>query len=196
MESQNSSSVTFKQSRIGKRPIPLPSNVQAIVKNGNIELKGPKGSLARSIPSGLNVELKESKLFLLLSVISRDSSRIQGMFRALLSSAVNGISQGYVRELELVGTGYRAELKSPFLHLSLGFSHPVVMQVPKEISLQIPSDSKGTRIILESCDKSLVGQFAANIYELRPPEPYGGKGVRYKGQKIRQKAGKSGGKGK
>jgi len=126
----------------------------------------------------------------------RDASRLQGLMRALVAGMVKGVAEGYEKQLELRGTGYRAELKGQTLHFALGFSHPVVYPVPKGISATIPADSKGTLVILQGADKEVIGQTVAKIRGFRPPEPYGGKGVRYKGEKVREKAGKAGKGGK
>ena len=127
---------------------------------------------------------------------SSHAPRLQGMTRALVNSMVQGVANGYERQLELRGTGYRAELKGSTLHLALGFSHPVAYDIPKIVKANIPGDSKGTLIVLSSPDKAAIGQTAATIRGFRPPEPYGGKGVRYKGERVREKAGKAGKGGK
>jgi large subunit ribosomal protein L6 len=124
--------------------------------------------------------------------LGRNGARIQGLGRALLANVVRGVSEGYVRELELVGTGYRAELKGNTLHFAVGKSHPVEFVLPAGLSADVPKDSKGQRLILTGPDKEVIGQAAATIRGFRPPEPYGGKGIRYKGERIREKAGKAG----
>ncbi len=183
------------QSRVGKRPVELPKGVTASLANGKIEIKGPKGTLSR--PAVPNVELKISatELSVVPTLTGRDGARFQGLARALINGMVTGVSAGYTKTLQLVGTGYRAEVKGPVLNLSLGFSHPVNFPIPAGVKVEIPSDSKGTIIILTGADKAVMGQTAATIRGYRPPEPYGGKGVRYQGEKVLQKAGKAGGKG-
>ena len=122
----------------------------------------------------------------------RDASRMQGLVRALIATMVKGTAEGYTKTLELRGTGYRAEMKGTTLNMSLGFSHPVIFPLPSGIKCEIPSDSKGTIVNLTGADKELMGQTAAKIRSFRPPEPYGGKGVRYQGEKVREKTGKAG----
>ena len=181
----------FKQSRTGKRPIDLPKGVTATLKDGSIEIKGPKGSLSRKLPPNVKVTVAGGDVTVQPTVPGRDGSRFQGLTRALLAAMVEGTSTGYTKTLQLVGTGYRAEVKGPILNLSLGFSHPVNFPIPQGITVQIPGDSKGTIIILNGADKAMMGETAAKIRGFRPPEPYGGKGVRYQGEKVREKAGKA-----
>ena len=186
----------LRLSRTGKRPIDLGKGVTASIKDGTFTVTGPKGTLARKVPPNVDVKIEASKVTIVPTIPGRDGARYQGLARALFASMAKGAFEGYVRELELVGTGYRAELKGQTLNLALGFSHPVSMQLPKGVSGVIPPESKGTLLVLSGNDKEVMGQLAAKIRAIRPPEPYGGKGVRYKGEKVRQKAGKSGGKGK
>ena len=181
----------LKQSRTGKRPIALPKGVTATLKDGTIEIKGPKGSLSRKLPPNVKVTIEGGAVTVQPTVSGRDGSRFQGLTRALLAAMVEGTSTGYVKTLQLVGTGYRAEVKGQILNLSLGFSHPVNFPIPQGITVQIPGDSKGTIIILNGADKAMMGETAAKIRGFRPPEPYGGKGVRYQGEKVREKAGKA-----
>jgi large subunit ribosomal protein L6 len=186
----------LRQSRTGKRAIDLPKGVSASVKDGAFSVTGPKGSLSRKLPPNVKVTVDGSKVSILPTIGGRDGARFQGLARALFAAMTKGATEGYVRELELVGTGYRAEMKGQVLNLALGFSHPVALTLPKGVTANIPAESKGTLLILSGNDKEVMGQLAAKIRAIRPPEPYGGKGVRYKGEKVRQKAGKSGGKGK
>lgn len=186
----------LRQSRTGKRPIEMPKGVSATLKGAEIVIAGPKGSLTKRVPPNVKVTVEGSKISILPTVGGRDGARFQGLARALFAAMAKGVSEAYTKELELVGTGYRAELKGQTLNLALGFSHPVVLPLPKGVSAQIPAESKGTQLILTGNDKEMMGQLAAKIRSIRPPEPYGGKGVRYKGEKVRQKAGKSGGKAK
>lgn len=182
-----------KESRVGKRPVVLPKGVTATVAGGAVSVKGPKGELKREIQSSLSVKLEGAELKVSSSAEGRDGSRMQGMFRSLLAGMVVGVAEGYERTLELKGTGYRVEQKGAGnLHFALGFSHPINFPLPKSVTATIPADSKGTLLILNSCDKALIGQTAATIRGFRPPEPYSGKGVRYKGEKVREKAGKAG----
>jgi len=185
-----------KTSRVGKRPIPLPKGVTATVQGQKVQVKGPKGELSRSVSSDVALKVEGSELHVSSSAPGRDAARLQGLYRALIAGMVKGTADGYTRELELRGTGYRVELKGTTLHFALGFSHPVVFPLPKGISANIPAESKGTLLILTGADKELIGQTAAKIRGFRPPEPYGGKGVRYKGEVVREKAGKAGKGGK
>jgi large subunit ribosomal protein L6 len=181
----------MKQSRIGKRPIALPKGCSAAVKDGSIEVKGPKGTLTRALPPGVAAKVDGGAIFITPTIPGRDGARYQGLAWALVGGMVKGVAEGYTKTLQLVGTGYRAELKGQVLNLSLGFSHPIAFPLPKGIQCEIPGDSKGTIVILTGSDKEQMGQTAAKIRSFRPPEPYGGKGVRYQGEKVREKAGKA-----
>jgi large subunit ribosomal protein L6 len=185
-----------KTSRVGKRPIDLPKGVTAAISGRTVEIKGPKGHLSRGITDRVDIKSEDGKLHVVSSAPGRDGSRLQGLVRALVAAMVKGVAEGYERTLELRGTGYRAELKGTTLHFALGFSHPVVYPLPKGIAAAIPADSKGTIVVLTGADKEVIGQTAAKIRGFRPPEPYGGKGVRYKGERVREKAGKAGKGGK
>ena len=186
----------LRQSRTGKRPIPLPKGVTATIANGKIDIKGPKGSLSRAITPNVDVKIVNNEITVQPTVGGRDGARFQGLARALINGMVEGAGTGYVKTLQLVGTGYRAELKGTMLNMALGFSHPINFPVPQGIKVEIPGDSKGTLIILSGADKEKMGQTAAKLRGYRPPEPYGGKGVRYQGEKVREKAGKAGKGGK
>jgi large subunit ribosomal protein L6 len=187
---------TGKTSRVGKRPIELPKGVTATVSAKTIEIKGPKGLLVKPIAETVTVKADGGKLLVSSSASGRDASRLQGLVRAIVAAGVKGVAEGYEKILELKGTGYRVELKATTLHFALGFSHPVVFPLPKGITATIPGDSKGTVLVLNGADKELIGQTAAKIRDFRPPEPYGGKGVRYRGEHVREKAGKAGKGGK
>ena len=184
-------------SRIGKRPIPLPKGVTVIVKDGFFEVKGPKGSVKRKFPAELTFEVKDGEGLVGVGAgASVDALRpFHGTARALIASAVQGVSVGFKATLKLEGTGYKAERKGQMLNLSLGLSHPVNYELPREVSANIPPESKGTIIQLEAFDKEILGQAIAKLQSFRPPEPYKAKGVQLEGQKIRRKAGKAGGKG-
>ena len=182
-------------SRIGKRPIPLPKGVTVAVKDGFFEVKGPKGSLRKPFPEGLQFEVKDGEGL----VTVKDGASVgpfYGTTRAHINAAVVGVSEGYKRTLKLEGTGYRAEMKGQILNLSLGLSHPVNYEMPKVITVKIPPESKGTVVELETFDKELLGQTVAKLQAFRPPEPYKGKGVQIVGRTIRRKAGKAASKGK
>ncbi len=185
-----------KQSRLGKRPVGVPKGVTVNVTGSKVEVQGPKGKLSRELPSAIVFKKEGDNVSVDASSAGRDASRLQGLGRALLASMVKGAAEGYERILELVGTGYRCEVKGRSLTLQLGFSHPAVFDLPPEVNAVVPPDSKGTVLILTSPDKASLGQVAATIRALRPPEPYGGKGVRYRGEQIRRKAGKAGKAGK
>lgn len=180
------------QSRVGKRPVVLPKGVNVNVAGGKVDVQGPKGKLSLPLPPTITIAKEGDKLVVTSNAEGRDRARWQGLARALLQATVKGAAEGYERVLELVGTGYRSEVKGRALHLSLGLSHPVVFPLPEGINAVVPPDSKGTVIILTSADKSLLGQVSATIRSFRPPEPYAGKGVRYRGENVRRKAGKAG----
>lgn len=178
-------------SRVGKRAVDLPKGVTLNLSGRKVDIQGPKGKLSMDLPDTV-IAKKEGESWLFESEAEgRDAARLQGLARALVASMVKGAAQGYEKVLELVGTGYRCEVKGKTLTLQLGFSHPSVVELPAAISGVVPPDSKGTQLVLTSADKALLGQVAASIRDLRPPEPYGGKGVRYRGESIRRKAGKA-----
>jgi large subunit ribosomal protein L6 len=180
------------QARIGKRPITLPKGVTATVKGRTVEIKGPKGTLTRELPPNVDLKADAKELLITATIEGRDGARYQGLARALLAGMVVGVAEGYTKTLQLVGTGYRAELKAgTAINFALGFSHPILFPLPKGVKCEIPADSKGTLVILTGSDKEVMGQTAAKIRGFRPPEPYGGKGVRYQGEKVREKAGKA-----
>lgn len=178
-------------SRVGKRPVVLPKGVSVNISGAHLDIQGPKGKLSLDLPATVTVKKDGESILLESSAPGRDGARLQGLSRALLASRVKGAAQGYERILELVGTGYRAEIKGQTVTLNVGLSHPTQVQLPPTVSGNVPADSKGTMIVLTSADKALLGQIAASIRSLRPPEPYGGKGIRYRGENIRRKAGKA-----
>lgn len=188
--------VVSKTSRVGKRPVEIPKGVTAAVNGRVVEIKGPKGQLRRPVVENVDVALQDGRLVVTSNAAGRDASRLQGLMRALLAGMVKGVADGYERVLELRGTGYRVELKGTTLNFALGYSHPVTFPLPQGLSATIPADSKGTVLILQGADKELIGQTAAKIRGFRPPEPYAGKGVRYRGERVREKAGKAGKGGK
>ncbi|MFT3926313.1 MAG: 50S ribosomal protein L6 [Myxococcales bacterium] len=186
-----------RQSRVGKRPVALPKGVEVTVDATSVKIKGPKGSLARTLPP--LVAVKKDGEQLVISIIPNagvEGPKFQGLTRALVANMVQGVSAGYAQSLDLYGVGYRAELKGKDLTLSLGLSHQVKYPLPASVNAKVEIlDEGGTkrpRIHLDSCDKELLGQVAARIRSFRPPEPYKGKGVRYMGEKIKMKAGKAG----
>jgi large subunit ribosomal protein L6 len=185
-----------RTSRTGKRPVALPKGVSLTIKNGLIEVKGAKATLSKPLPAQVDVKIDAGSVTVTSSAGGSDAPRLQGMVRAHIANMVKGVAEGYTHTLELVGTGYRAEMKGNIINLALGFSHPINFPLPGDIKATIPAESKGTLVILTGSDKDLMGQTAAKIRGFRPPEPYGGKGVRYKGENVRRKAGKAGKGGK
>lgn len=184
-----------RYSRVGKRPIVLPKGVTVNIANGNVEAKGPKGQLTRPLTPNVQVKSEGGELLVVPTLQGRTGAQYQGLARSIILGMVEGVETGYTRTLQLVGTGYRAEVKGKVLNLALGFSHPVNFPIPDGITIQIPADSRGTIVSISGVDKEVVGQTAAKIRGFRPPEPYGGKGVRYQGEKVREKAGKAASKG-
>jgi len=181
-----------KVSRVGKRAIAIPRGVTVTIVERRVEIKGPKGTMSRELATSTSVEKEGETLKVTSSASGRDASRLQGLERALLANMVRGVVEGYERSLELVGTGYRCEIKGRTVTFQLGFSHQKFIDLPASVAANVPPDSKGTMLVLNSPDKALLGQIAATIRGFRPPEPYGGKGIRYRGEKIRKKAGKAG----
>lgn len=181
-----------RQSRVGKRPVVLPKGVTFALADNVITIKGPKGTLMRAVAPTVNLLQEGDKITVTSTSPGRDGARLQGLMRALIASMVKGAAQGYERGLELVGTGYRCELKGKVLTFSLGLSHQPTITLPDGVTATIPADSKGTMLMLGAADKAVLGQLSATIRGFRPPEPYGGKGIRYRGEKVRKKAGKAG----
>lgn len=181
-------------SRIGRMPIALPKGVEIKVEPGNlVTVKGPKGTLTRALHPDMQIEVAEGRVVVHRPSDARHHRALHGLTRALLANMVTGVSQGFRKELEIVGVGYRAELQGRKLVLSLGFSHPVEVEPPEGIAFEV--DRSGRKFSVLGIDKELVGEVAAKIRAKRPPEPYKGKGIRYVGEYVRMKAGK-GGKGK
>jgi large subunit ribosomal protein L6 len=181
-----------RTSRVGKRPVLVPKGVTIKLAGQRIDVQGPKGNLSLSLPEQVEVVHEGDKLTVSSTAEGSDAPRLQGLGRALLQNMVQGTATGFERILELVGTGYRAEVKGKQITLQLGYARPRVVDLPAGITAVVPPDSKGTQIVLTGADKALLGQVAADLRALRPPEPYGGKGVRYRNEAIRRKAGKAG----
>ena len=176
-------------SRIGKAPIPIPSGVDVRVDGSHVAVKGPKGELAHDLPTVVSAEVSDGTMTVARADDERDSRALHGLSRALLSNMVVGVSDGFAKELTIVGVGYRATARgSETVELALGFSHPVVVEAPEGITFEVPTQDK---IIVRGIDKQLVGQVAADIRALRKPEPYKGKGVRYTNEHVARKAGKA-----
>lgn len=176
-------------SRIGKLPIAIPSGVKVSLVDDIIKVEGPKGSLSRKLMSGVAVELTDNNISVKLPEERKDAHAAHGLTRTLIDNMVIGVTKGFEKVLEITGVGYRAEVKGSILNLALGYSHPINFEVPKGIQVEV---EKNTRISLKGVDKELVGQTAAKIREFRAPEPYKGKGIRYAGESILRKAGKTG----
>ena len=176
-------------SRIGKAPINIPTGVEVSIAGRTVTVKGPKGTLSRDIPGDIVVRKEDNTLLVERPNDERTNRSLHGLSRTLVNNMVIGVTEGFAKELEIVGVGYRAEAQGQNLRLALGFSHPVIVPAPEGISFEIPAQ---TRVIVKGIDKELVGQVAANIRSIRKPEPYKGKGVRYLNERILRKAGKTG----
>jgi len=174
-------------SRIGRKPIAIPAGVKIALAPGRVDVQGPKGKLALPLPAGITVQEKDGAL-----VASRDNDErraLHGLARALLANAVRGVTEGFKRELDVVGVGYRAEVKGKTVLFSLGYSHPIEFPIPEGIQVAM---EKQTHLTVSGADKQLVGQVAADMRALRPPDPYKQKGVRLTGERLKKKAGKAG----
>ncbi|MFD1864737.1 50S ribosomal protein L6 [Planococcus chinensis] len=177
-------------SRVGKKPIEVPADVTVTVAEGNVvTVKGPKGEMTRTFNKDINIALEDNVLTLTRPSESKEHRTIHGTTRALLANMVLGTSQGFERVLELVGVGYRAQLQGNKLVLNVGYSHPVEFTPEEGLTVEVPAN---TRVIVKGIDKERVGALASNIRQVRPPEPYKGKGIRYEGEKVRRKEGKTG----
>lgn len=176
-------------SRIGKKPIAIPTGVTVKADAGSVEVKGPKGQLRQPLPPGVTAAVEDGHIVTKKTSDDRELDKFHGLARSLVNNAVLGVTEGWKKELDIVGVGYRAEMKGQQIHLALGYSHPVVFDVPKGIEVAI---DKQTHIVVTGCDRQLVGQVAANLRRLREPDPYQQKGVRYTGEQLKKKAGKTG----
>ena len=177
-------------SRIGKLPIPIPQGVKVKLEGRDVHVEGPKGKLDMAIDSSVAIETADGKVVVKRKDDSRRSRGVHGLTRKLLANMVTGVHQGFTRVLEINGVGYRAEVKGPQINLALGYSHPIVFQLPQGVTAKV---EKQTVITLEGVDRQLLGETASMIRALRPPEPYKGKGVKYAEETIRRKAGKAAG---
>jgi large subunit ribosomal protein L6 len=177
-------------SRIGLKPIALRAGVEVRVANGMVSVKGPKATLEEPIAPHTRVEVRDGEAVVIRESELKAAKAAHGLMRSLLANMLVGVTDGFQRTMEIIGVGYRAEVKGDQITLSVGYSHPVVMQVPSGLSVRSESP---TRFVISGADKQRVGQFAANVREIRPPEPYKGKGIRYADEIIRRKVGKSAG---
>jgi len=178
-------------SRIGKNPITVPNGVNITLDGNRITVKGPKGELTRVIPADMVISQDTGTVTVNRPSDDPKHKALHGLSRTLISNMVEGVTKGFSKQLDIVGVGYKAETRPYGLQLALGFSHPVEYKAPKGIKLTAPAP---TQIIIEGANKEIVGQVAAELRSLRPPEPYKGKGIKYQGEQIRRKAGKAGGK--
>jgi large subunit ribosomal protein L6 len=180
-------------SRIGNLPVNLPKGVTVSISDTNmVSVKGPLGQLTQPVDKNLKVEVVENQVRLSRPTDSKNHKSLHGLYRALIANMVEGVSAGYKKELELVGVGYRAEAKGQNLELSLGYSHDIILQLPGEVKVETKTERRSNPIITLTCiDKQLIGHVAAKIRSLRPPEPYKGKGIKFVGEQLRRKAGKS-----
>lgn len=180
-------------SRIGKLPIVIPQGVKVALTGDVIKVEGPKGTLSQKVNPGVAMSVADGRIVFSRPAETREARTVQGLMRSLVANMVAGVNQGFERRLEIAGVGYRAEVQGDSIVMSLGFSHPVKYALPKGVKAEV---EKQTLIILKGADKQVLGQAAANIRGLKPPEPYKGKGIKYQDEKILRKAGKAGKAGK
>jgi large subunit ribosomal protein L6 len=178
-------------SRIGKKPILIPDKVKIDIKPESVVVTGPKGSVSNPIPPGIRFEQKDKQVVAIRKDDSGQQRAFHGLARALVANAVKGVTEGFTKELEIVGVGYRAESKKNSVLFTLGFSHPIEYPIPPGINVTV---DRQTRLVITGVDRQAVGQIAANIRSLRKPDPYKNKGIRYAGERLKKKAGKAGGK--
>ncbi|MCM8800722.1 MAG: 50S ribosomal protein L6 [Candidatus Omnitrophica bacterium] len=180
-------------SRIGKKPIIIPEGVKIALKERIISVEGPKGTLNKTLPDQIEVEINNNQIFVKRRSDTKLDRALHGLYRTLIFNMIKGVTEGYSKELEIVGVGYKAQVKDNILTMHLGFSHPVNFTVPEGIKIETP---KQTQIIIRGIDKEKVGEIAARIRRISPPEPYKGTGIRYTGEYIRRKVGKAQATGK
>jgi large subunit ribosomal protein L6 len=176
-------------SRIGRKPIPVPSGVKIALQSGKIDVQGPKGKLSFAVPHGISFEQKDGVLTAIRA--TEEHRALHGLARALVANAVHGVTTGFKKDMDIVGVGYRAELKGKFVAFALGKSHPIEFPIPEGIQISV---DKQTHLVISGADKAQVGQVAADIRSLRPPDPYKQKGIRITGERLKKKAGKAGAK--
>jgi len=178
-------------SRIGKQPVSLPAKVEVKLNGQSVTVKGPKGQLTINVHPAIGVEMEDGMVVVKRQNDQREERALHGLTRSLIANMVTGVSEGFRKSLRIEGTGYQAQLQGKSLLLKLGFSHDVTVDPPADVSFDVPKDDRGRLLHIDGIDKQVVGQVAANIRKLRPPEPYKGKGVRYIDEHIRRKAGKA-----
>ncbi|MBT2694552.1 50S ribosomal protein L6 [Bacillus sp. ISL-55] len=176
-------------SRVGKKPIEIPAGVTVTLDNNHVTVKGPKGELSRTFHSDIEIKIEENVINISRPTDNKEHRALHGTTRAVLANMVEGVSKGFERGLELVGVGYRASKQGNKLVLNVGYSHPVEIEAEKGLEIEVPTN---TKVIVKGTDKERVGALAANIRDVRPPEPYKGKGIRYEGEYVRRKEGKTG----
>jgi len=174
-------------SRIGKQPIELPSGVNVAISPGRVQVNGPLGELSQSVPARMQVSQEDGSLVVKRPTERGDDRALHGLTRSLLANMVEGVTKGFEKRLELQGVGYRAALRGTDLELNVGYSHPVVIKPPQGINFEVPD---ATSVLVKGIDKQQVGEMAAQVRKVRPPEPYKGKGIRYEGEYVRRKVGK------
>jgi len=180
-------------SRIGNKAVAIPKEVKIEVKDGVVFVDGPKGKLSRKLPGRISVEINEGQLLVKRAADTKMDKSLHGLMRALIVNMIKGVTEGYVKDLEIIGVGFKAAVNGDKLNMALGFSHPVNIQIPAGLKIETP---KPTQVILKSADKELIGKIAAEIRAVYPPEPYKGKGIRYLGESVKKKAGKAQATGK
>ncbi len=174
-------------SRIGKQPIELPAGVNVAISPGRVQVNGPLGELSQNVPGRMQIEQDDGTLVVKRPTERGDDRALHGLTRSLIANMVEGVTKGFEKRLELQGVGYRASLRGTDLELNVGFSHPVVVKPPQGVSFEVPDN---TSVLVKGIDKQQVGEIAAEVRKVRPPEPYKGKGIRYEGEYVRRKVGK------
>jgi large subunit ribosomal protein L6 len=175
-------------SRIGKKPVSIDKDIKVIKNNNEVERTGPKGKLSFTIKEGISVDINDNEVVFTRANDNKNNRALHGLYRALLQNMVTGVKEGFSKRLDLVGIGYKAELRGTTLLMQLGYSHPIIFNAPADVKLEVPAP---TQIIISGIDKQLVGQVAAKIRSFREPEPYKGKGIKYSDEVVRRKAGKT-----
>jgi len=180
-------------SRIGKKPVIIPKDVKIEVKDGEVFVQGPKGKLSRKLTGRINVEIKDNQLLVKRVADTKLDKSMHGLYRALIVNMIKGVTEGYLKELEIIGVGFKAAVAGDKLNLALGFSHPVNFAIPAGIKIETP---KPTQLVIRGIDKELIGEVATEIRAIYPPEPYKGKGIRFVGEHVKKKIGKAQATGK